>query len=143
MVRELAKAMALLGIASLDQAAVDGGSWLLASEIALEPSPPFGAFNRPRVLDTFESRQTRLLDPRWISILMGRIKEREAYHTAKKNLGGGNGGGAGSASAGLPPGGGRQDAQTGSEATQEGKGPRKPPKGGGHGEKGEKGQKEK
>ena len=140
---ELAKAMALLGIASLDQAAVDGGSWLLASEISLEPSPPFGAFSRPRVLDTFESRQTRLLDPRWISILMGRIKEREAYHTAKKNLGGGAGVGGGAANPGLPSGGGRPEGPSGAEATPDGKGPRKPPKGGGRGEKGDKGQKEK
>ncbi|CAE7230302.1 unnamed protein product, partial [Symbiodinium sp. KB8] len=92
---ELAKAIALLGMAGLDQAAIDGGSWLLAGETSLEPSPPFGAFSRPRTLDQFEARQTRLLDPRWISILMGRIRERDLYHSAKKSLGGGGGGGLG------------------------------------------------
>ena len=97
---ELAKAIGLLGLASLDQAAVDGGSWLLASEISLEASPPFGAFARPRTLDQFEARQTRLLDARWVSILMGRIRERDAYHAAKRSLGGG--GGAGQPGGGAP-----------------------------------------
>ena len=36
---ERAKATALLALASLDQAAVDGGNWVLASEIALEGGP--------------------------------------------------------------------------------------------------------
>ncbi|CAE7908987.1 unnamed protein product, partial [Symbiodinium microadriaticum] len=71
---EPAKATALLALASLDQAAVDGGSWVLASEIALEGAPPFGSFARPRVLDQFEARQSRLLDSRFVSGL-GRRRE--------------------------------------------------------------------
>ncbi|CAE7711939.1 unnamed protein product [Symbiodinium sp. CCMP2592] len=135
---ELAKATALLALAGLDQAAIDSGSWLLASEIALEPSPPFGAFSRPRTLDPFEARQTRLLDPRWISILMGRIKERDAYHTAKKNLGGG-GAGNGAPGPSVPPGG-RGDGQPTETPgdPKDGKGGRKGPKGGGRGDKGNK-----
>ena len=106
--------IAMLGLAALDQAAVDSGSWILANEIPLEPSPPFGAFARARTLESFESRQTKLLDARWMSVLMGRIRERDAFHTAKRNLG---------SSAGLPSGGGggglnpnRGDAPTGADA---------------------------
>ena len=36
---EQAKAMGLLGLASLDQAVIDGGNWLLASEYAMEGAP--------------------------------------------------------------------------------------------------------
>ena len=88
---ERAKAIALLALASLDQAAVDSGSWLLASEISLEAAPPFGAFARPRVLDQFEAKQSRLLDNRLVSILMSRLRDRDLFHTAKKNLGSGGG----------------------------------------------------
>ncbi|CAE7842292.1 unnamed protein product, partial [Symbiodinium sp. KB8] len=125
---ELAKAIGLLGLASLDQAAVDGGSWLLASEISLEASPPFGAFGRPRTLDQFEARQTRLLDARWVSILMGRIREGDAYHAAKRSLGGG--GGAGQPGGGAPNGG-RDSPST--EGRPDPKGDKKGEKGGGRG----------
>ncbi|CAE7822324.1 unnamed protein product, partial [Symbiodinium necroappetens] len=81
---ELAKAIGLLGLASLDQAAVDGGSWLLASEISLEASPPFGAFARPRTLDQFEARQTRLLDA-WVSILMAWGGSAKGTHTMQRS----------------------------------------------------------
>ena len=75
---EQAKAMALLGIAALDQASIDGGNWLLASEYSLETAPPFSAFQRPRTLDPLEAKQTRLLDQRWVSLFMSRLKERDA-----------------------------------------------------------------
>ena len=83
---EAAKATALLALASLDQAAIDQGNWLLASEFTMQPSPPFSAFQRPRTLDPLEARQTKIIDPRWVSVFMSRLKERDAFHTAKKNL---------------------------------------------------------
>ena len=43
---EAAKATALLALASLDQAAIDQGNWLLASEFSMQPSPPFSAFSK-------------------------------------------------------------------------------------------------
>ena len=102
---EQAKAMGLLGLASLDQASIDGGSWLLASEYSLESAPPFSAFQRPRALDPLEAKQTRLLDPRWVSLFMARLKERDAFHTAKRNLSGqsSSGAGAGEGAAGSQP----------------------------------------
>ncbi|CAE7248000.1 unnamed protein product [Symbiodinium sp. CCMP2592] len=86
---EQAKAVALLAVAALDLAAIDNGSWLLASEFSMDIQPPFSSFQRPRQLDPLESRQSRVIDPRWISLYMSRIRERDAYHTAKRNLGGG------------------------------------------------------
>ena len=68
------------------QAAIDQGNWLLASEFSMQPSPPFSAFQRPRGLDPLETRQTKIVDPRWISVFMARLKERDAFHTARRNL---------------------------------------------------------
>eukprot|EP00439_Symbiodinium_sp_Y106_P063624 s374_g9.t2 len=99
---QAAKATALLAIASLDQAAIDQGNWPLASEFAMQPSPPFSAFQRPRALDPLEARQTKLTDPRWISVFMARLKERDAFHTAKRNLSGPGSGGSGVSD--VPPG---------------------------------------
>ena len=122
---EAAKATALLALASLDQAAIDQGNWLLASEFSMQPSPPFSAFQRPRTLDPLESRQTKIIDPRWISVFMSRLKERDAFHTAKKNLSG--------QGSSAPPGGTASgDAARGSGDLPP-KPPRKPPKGGGKG----------
>ncbi|CAE6927060.1 unnamed protein product [Symbiodinium sp. CCMP2592] len=118
---EQAKAVALLAVAALDQAAIDNGSWLLASEFSMDIQPPFSSFQRPRQLDPLESRQSRVIDPRWISLYMSRIRERDAYHTAKRNLGGGGGG--------APP------PSTGDSVPPEVP-PKKPPKGGGRGGKG-------
>ncbi|CAE7264901.1 unnamed protein product [Symbiodinium sp. CCMP2592] len=118
---EQAKAVALLAVAALDQAAIDNGSWLLASEFSMDIQPPFSSFQRPRQLDPLESRQSRVIDPRWISLYMSRIRERDAYHTAKRNLGGGGGG--------APP------PSTGESVPPEVP-PKKPPKGAGRGGKG-------
>ena len=86
----------------------------------MDNPPPFGSFQRPRVLDALEAKQTRIIDPRWISLFMARIRERDAFRSAKKNLSG-----ASSGAPTAPPrdgGGGRGDPE---------KPPRKPFKGGG------------
>ena len=116
---EQAKASALLAIAALDQSAIDSGNWLLASEFAMDAAPPFGSFQRPRVMDALETKQTRILDPRWVSLFMARIRERDAFHTAKKNLSGASSGGPSSTTSDGSAG--RPDPE---------KPPRKPPKGG-------------
>ncbi|CAE7288410.1 unnamed protein product [Symbiodinium sp. CCMP2456] len=122
---EAAKATALLAIASLDQAAIDQGNWLLASEFAMQPSPPFSAFQRPRSLDPLEARQTKIIDSRWISVFMSRLKERDAFHTAKKNLS--------SQGSSVPPGNTSGGDAAGGSGDPARKPPRKPPKGGGKG----------
>ena len=77
---EQAKATALLAIAALDQSAIDNGNWLLAAEFSMDHQPPFASFQRPRTLDNLEAKQTRIVDPRWISLFMARIRERDAFH---------------------------------------------------------------
>ncbi|CAE7460074.1 unnamed protein product [Symbiodinium sp. CCMP2592] len=127
---ERAKSMALLGVAALDQAAIDG-SWVIASEIGLERAPPFGSFSRPRVLDTYESKQTKILDSRWMSVLMARLKERDSFHTANKNLGQQSGvqpSGAGGGAPNTPPSGGG-GAEDKGPRQREGKGKGKDKKG--------------
>ena len=90
---EQAKAMALLGIASLDQASIDGRNWLLAAEYSLESAPPYSSFQRPRALDPLEAKQTKLLDQRWVSVFMSRLKERDSFHSAKRSNAQGSGSG--------------------------------------------------
>ena len=88
----------------------------------MEASPPFKRLQRPRVLDPLEARQTKIMDPRWVSLFMARIQERDAFHSAKKNL---TGPGSGSPTAPtVDCGGCRGDPE---------KPPRKPPNGGGKG----------
>ena len=74
-----ARSIAMLGLAALDQAAVDSGSWRRWS-----PVRPFGRLPEPGPWRTFESRQTKLLDPRWMSVLMGRIRERDRLSYGKR-----------------------------------------------------------
>ncbi|CAE7606984.1 unnamed protein product [Symbiodinium sp. CCMP2592] len=83
---EECKARLCLMLAALDQSSLDSGSWLLAAEMLLEPSPPLSSFSRHRPPDPGESHQTKVMDPRWISVLMHRIKERESFIEARKKL---------------------------------------------------------
>ena len=81
-----------------------GGNWLLAAEMSLEPAPPFTAFAKHRPPEASEDQKTKIMDSRWISLLMHRIREREAYTEAKKKLGG---------AGWRPPGGGDNEAPQG------------------------------
>ena len=69
-------------LCALDQSALDSGSWVLASEMHFENPPPLASFSqqgsRPR------GGQTRIMDPRWVSVLMHRIKEHEPVMEARK-----------------------------------------------------------
>ncbi|CAE7523433.1 Ap1g1 [Symbiodinium sp. CCMP2592] len=83
---EECKARLCLMLAAPDQSSLDSGSWLLAAEMLPEPSPPFSSFSRHRPPEPGESHQTKVMDPRWISVLMHRIKERESFIEARKKL---------------------------------------------------------
>eukprot|EP00439_Symbiodinium_sp_Y106_P035723 s3873_g4.t1 len=120
---EQAKATALLAIAALDQSAIDNGNWLLAAEFSMDHQPPFASFQRPRTLDNLEAKQTRIVDPRWISLFMARIRERDAFHIRQS-----------STSPGGQPGGG----ESGGGGNDGGKPPRRPQKGSGKGKEKEK-----
>ena len=83
------EAQARLGLllAAADQAAIDAGSWLLSAEMLLEPGPPLASFSKHRPPESWEDRKTKLLDPRVFSVLIHRIREREAFQEARKKLG--------------------------------------------------------
>ena len=60
-------------------------------QFSMEPQPPFGEFQRPRVLDSTESRQTKTLAYHWISLFMARLKELDSFYTTRRNLSRGSG----------------------------------------------------
>ena len=83
-----ARARAALATASIDQHALDSGSWVLAQEVLLEQPPPLASFQHRRegVGDVVESYHSRLVDPRWADLLLHRVKEAEACLDAKCKL---------------------------------------------------------
>ena len=83
-----ARARSALLLTALDQAAIDAGNWTLAQEILLEPPAPFAAFAAKRAPEPWEQSTSRLLDDRWLDILMWKIKDRDAYLEARKRLAG-------------------------------------------------------
>ncbi|CAE7386548.1 unnamed protein product [Symbiodinium sp. KB8] len=118
-----AHARSLLLVAAADQAAIDSGSWLLGAEFLLEPYAPLQAFARHTRPEMHEQQSTRILDPRWVSVAMSRVRERESFVEVRRKLGGGGG---------RPPGGGSA-AQDPSEKDDKGdkgggKGGRKGPR---------------
>ena len=115
-----AHARALLLVAAADQAAIDSGNWLLGAEFLLEPAAPLQAFARHTRPEMHEQQSTRILDPRWVSVAMSRVRERESFVEVRRKLGGGGG---------RPPGGGNasQD-QPEKEEKGGGKGGRKGPR---------------
>ena len=94
--QEEARARSALLLTALDQAAIDNGNWTLAQEVLLEPAAPYAAFAAKRPPEVWEQSTSRILDDRWVDILMWKIKDRDAYLEARKRL-------AGSKAAALPP----------------------------------------
>jgi hypothetical protein len=72
----------------VDQAAIDKGNWTLASELALEPGPPFStlAMHQPPSVTDGEPPYSKLLDSRWQEIALAHLKDTEDYLTKRKNL---------------------------------------------------------
>ena len=83
---EECKARLCLMLCALDQSSLDGGNWLLAQEMHLEPSPPIASFAKHRAPDAGEEHRTKIMDTRWVSVLMHRLKERESYLDARRKL---------------------------------------------------------
>ena len=83
---EVAKARTLLAIAAMDQVALDSGNWQLGQEILLEAPAPFASFVNRRLPDPSEQTSSHLLDDRWASVLMWRIRDRDAFQEARRRL---------------------------------------------------------
>ena len=115
---EECKARLCLMLCALDQSSLDSGNWLLAQEMHLEPAPPLSSFGRHKPPDPGEEHRTKIMDPRWVSVLMHKLKERESYQEARRKLGGPRGGGS------------QQDGEKGdrSDKTPKGKGKGEAPK---------------
>ena len=115
---EECKARLCLMLCALDQSSLDSGNWLLAQEMHLEPAPPLSSFGRHKPPDPGEEHRTKIMDPRWVSVLMHKLKERESYQEARRKLGAPRGGGS------------QQDGEKGdrSDKTPKGKGKGEAPK---------------
>lgn len=81
-----ARARAALLVAAADQAAIDGGSWLLGSVALLEPPAPFHAFSQHQPPSAQDLQHSVLLDPRWMEVFLSHVKELDSYQEAKKRL---------------------------------------------------------
>ncbi len=82
-----ARARTGLLLAAADQAAIDGGSWLVGSVALLENPPPYHLFSTHLPPSNMELQHSALLDPRWVEIFLGYVKDVETYQETKKKLG--------------------------------------------------------
>lgn len=81
-----ARARCCLGLAAIDQSAMDQGNWSLAQEFLLELPPPYGSFSNRRPVDPAEHQSTRLVDDRFLEVMMWRLRDRDQFHESKKRL---------------------------------------------------------
>lgn len=83
---EEARARVALSVVMLDQQACDAGAWVLASEVPLEPPPPMASFGLHHPPTLGELPHTRLLDPRWIDLMVAKVKDLSEYVEKKQRL---------------------------------------------------------
>ena len=83
---EEARARAALGVAMVDQHACDKGSFLVASEIVLEDPPPFASFNRHSAPEMWETQHSKLIDGRWVDLIMSKLRDLADYHEKRNKL---------------------------------------------------------
>ena len=82
-----ARARCALLVSAADQAAVDGGSWVLGNVMLMEGPPPYHLFASHQPPTSLDLQHTALVDPRWIELLLSHVKDMESYQEAKKRLG--------------------------------------------------------
>eukprot|EP00438_Fugacium_kawagutii_P019951 Skav226914 [mRNA] locus=scaffold1147:32653:34984:+ [translate_table: standard] len=83
---EEARARTALAVACYDQMACDKGSWLIPNEMTLEPAPPYAAFSRHCPPDAWEAQHTRLVDERWIDLMMSKLRDLAEYQEKRGKL---------------------------------------------------------
>ncbi|CAK9095183.1 unnamed protein product, partial [Durusdinium trenchii] len=83
---EEARARAGLGVAMIDQHACDKGSFLVASELTLEEPPPFASFSRHSPPEIWETQHTRLIDGRWVDLILNKLRDLADYHDKRNKL---------------------------------------------------------
>ena len=82
-----ARARCGLILAMGDQMAIDRGSWIVASEIGLEDPPPMAAFNNHTLPLDAEPPHTKLIDGRWLELIMAKLADVDNLNEKKKKLG--------------------------------------------------------
>lgn len=88
----------------------------------MEPGPPMQSFQNRRHVDSWEQSQTKLMDERWLDVLMWKVRSKDSYLESRKRLSGGAGKGKQDQSS-------RSDAKSEKEKEKE----KKQSKGGGKG----------
>ena len=83
---EEARARAALGVACVDQQSIDRGSSLLAGELTLEEAPPIHSFANHQLPEAWESPHTRLVDGRWLELIMAKLKDIAEFQEKKVKL---------------------------------------------------------
>ena len=81
-----ARARAALLLCQGDQLSVDRGSWVVASELGLEDAPPFASFDQHRLPSEAEPPYSKLIDPRWMELVLHRLNEFDQLSEKKKKL---------------------------------------------------------
>ena len=81
-----ARCRAGLLLAAGDQMSIDRGSWLVASELLLEDPPPMGAFNAHVLPTESEPPYTRLIDSRWLELVLAKLSDIDSLNEKKKKL---------------------------------------------------------
>ena len=76
------KCLLSLACAAVDQVALDGGSWVLASHLLNLPEPPW-AYTSRNTPQHVQSPFSKLVDPRWTAAIMGYIKDLEALRSQR------------------------------------------------------------
>ena len=85
---EEARARCALMMCAADQAAIDGGNWLMSTVALLEPVPPYQQFANHLAPGPAEPQYSMLYDPRWAEIFLTHLKEVDSFVDTKKKLGG-------------------------------------------------------
>eukprot|EP00971_Amphidinium_carterae_P202182 4011649-Amphidinium_carterae.1 len=70
--------------AAIDQVAIDGGSWVVASQLLCLPEPPWSHIQRK---SDATHPFTPLADARWIAAILGYLKDVEAVKSHRKQWG--------------------------------------------------------
>lgn len=109
------KCLLALSCAAVDQVAIDGGSWTLASHLLCLPEPPW-VYTTRNTPQYSQSPFSKLADPRWTAAIMGYLKDVDALKSQRRPPGSNSHGAqdekppAGGRPRGGPKGGGKTEA---------------------------------
>ena len=81
-----ARARCALAVAAIDQSSLDSGNWMLAQEYLLEEPAPYSAFVGRKVPELSEQATTKLIDERFLEVMVWRLKDRDNYIESRRRL---------------------------------------------------------